>query len=72
MIYNPKLTLKTIEENKAILRKEIYKLLETSLNDSGIKITPESQFDISNKINLFIYETYSNPCKQLYYQNQDS
>jgi predicted nucleic-acid-binding protein len=72
MIYNPKLTLKTIEKNKTILREAIYELLETSLNDSGIKITPESQFEILNKINHFIYEAYSNPCKQLYSKNQDS
>ncbi len=69
MIYNPLLTLEKINENKKLLRKNIFNEIQKALNETGIRVTPVAKQEIEEKINLFVFDTYVNPCRYRHHLN---
>ncbi|WP_324172014.1 hypothetical protein [Sulfurimonas sp.] len=69
MIHNPLLTLDAINENKKTLKKNIFNEIQSTLRATGIHVTPASKKEIDEKINLFVYDVYTNQCKYRHYLN---
>ncbi len=69
MINNPLLTLAAIDENKKILKKNIFNEIESTLRETGIYVTPDAKKEIDEKINLFVYDVYTNQCRYRHYLN---